>query len=169
MPLNQMTADELFAQTGGAYLSLIHLEDGVDEAVARISSCCGTSSSQLIDQLLRDGDSWRERLTGLVMASTRGIKQHYDSLICGFQQTGCISIVPMSALISVAVRDRECKYDPSMTNSLDRDAWDGEIGFALDWLHHTIGRGDAPDRRTGPNYGQDFNKQLDFYTTLNGA
>jgi len=164
-----MTANELFAETGDAYLTLVHLENGVEDDVATISSVSETCSSQLIDQLLRDGDSWRERLTGLVIASIRDIKEYYDSLLCGFQRTGGISIVPMSAAISVAVRDRECKYDPQMTESLDRDSWDGEIGFALDWLHHTIGMGDAPERTVGPNYGQEFNKHLEFYTTLNGA
>ena len=56
-----------------------------------------------------------------------------------------------------------------MIDSLDRDAWDGEIGYALDWLHHTTGLGPMPACKLSPNDGQDFAKHLEFYTTLNEA
>ena len=49
-----------------------------------------------------------------------------------------------------------------MIDSLDRDAWEGEIGFALDWLHHTTGLGSMPACKLGPNDGQDFAKHLEF-------
>jgi hypothetical protein len=161
-----MTADQLFAETGDAYLVLIHLESDVDEAVSRISLATATCPSELVDQLLRDGPSWRERLLGLVMASLQGISEHYDTALDAFHRTGGMSIVPISAALSVAIRDYGCNYTPEMTGSLDRNAWDGEIGFALDCLHHAIGIAAAPDRMLGPNYGQDFAKHLDFYTTL---
>jgi hypothetical protein len=163
---SEITADQFFAETGDAYLALVHLDNGVDEAVAKISGVASGSSSQLIDDLLIGGDSWRERMTGLVMASLRGIEEHYDSLIKGFLRTGGISLVPMAAAISVAVRDRNCLYDPLAIDSLDRSSWDGETGFAVGWLHHTIGIGAAPDRNRGPNHGQDFAKHRDFYATF---
>jgi hypothetical protein len=137
-----MTAETLFDEVDGPYLALIHLEYDVDEAVARISQAGQHCQCHEIDQLLRDGSSWRQRLTGLVMASIHGIEEHYDSLLGGFQKTGGISIVPMSAAISVAVRDRDCKYD--------------------------LGMSDSPECTRGPNYGQDFAKHLNFYTTLYG-
>ena len=139
-------------------MSLLHLEDGVDDAVTTITRSFANCSPTDIDQLLINGPSWRERITGLVAASSQDIARHYASLITGFQKTGGISIVPISAAISVAVRDCNCDYKREMTDMLDRHAWDGEIGFALDWLHYTIGDAAAPDRQLGPNYGQSFHE-----------
>lgn len=162
-----MTEAELLAETGDAYSSLIHLADGAQDAITRISACADKISNQLIHELLRDGDSWRERLLGLVIATMRGIDQFYDSLIVSLQKTGGISIVPICAALAVAVRDHSCEYNVAMTATLDRDQWDGEIGYAVDWFHHTIGIGDAPNESLGPNYGQDFATHLAFYETLN--
>ena len=167
MALREMTEAELFAETGDAYLALIHLEHGVPEAMARISGCADRISDHLIHKLLRDGDSWRERLLGLAVAMIRGIDQFYDSLVASLHRTGGISIVPICAALAVAVRDRGCKYDTAMTATLDRERWDGEVGFAVDWFHYTIGIGNVPDELTGPNYGQDFARHLDFYAMLN--
>ena len=83
-----MTERELLAATGDAYSSFIHLHDAVQESLARISACADRVSDSLIDQLLQDGDSWRERLLGLVLGTTRGIDQFYDSLIIGLHKTG---------------------------------------------------------------------------------
>ena len=164
-----MTERELLAATGDACSSFIHLHDAVQESLARISACEDRVSDSLIEHLLQDGDSWRERLLGLVLGTTRGIHQFYDSLIIGLHKTGGISIVPICAALAVAVRDCGCEYDRTMTASLDRDRWDGEIGFAMDWFHYSISIGDAPQESVGPNYGQDYSKHLDFYTRLNQA
>ena len=164
-----MNADDIFKTTGEAYLSLIHLEDGLEESVSTITRSCANCPAGIIDELIIDGSSWRELVTGLVMASVQGVKNHYTSLLTGLENSGGISIIPISALISIAVRDFDCQYDRSMTDSLDRHAWDGEIGFALDWLHHTIGITARPDCGIGPNYGQSFTKHLQFYANLNGA
>lgn len=162
-----MTEEQLFAKTEGAYLSLIHLESGIEEATGKISACAGSVSIRLINQLLRDGDSWRERLFGLVLASMRGANQFFDSLICSLHKSGGLSIVPICAALAVAVRDSGCKYEPSMTEALDRESFDGEMGFALDWFHYTIGIGPIPKESCGPNYGQSFETQLKFYASLN--
>ena len=164
-----MNERELFVATGDAYSSFIHLHDAVDESLTRISTCAASVSDSMIDQLLQDGESWRERLLGLVLGAMRGIDQFFDSLLIGLHKTGGISIVPLSAALAVAVRDCGCEYDRTMTASLDRDRWDGEIEFALDWFHYSIGIGDAPQQSVGPNYGQDYSKHLDFYTRLNQA
>ena len=167
MALETMTEAELFAETGDAYSSLIHLADGVEEAITRISACADKTSNRLIHELLRDGDSWRERLLGLVMATMRGVDEFYDSLIVSLHRTDGISIVPICAALAVAVRDRGCEYNVAMTATLDRDQWDGEVGYAVDWFRHTIGMCDAPKESMGPNYGQDFATHLAFYETLN--
>jgi len=167
MALEAMTEAELFADTGDAYLTLIHLEDRVEEAIARISVCADKTSNDLIHELLRNGDSWRERLLGLAIATMRGIDQFYDSLIASLHKTGGISIVPICAALAVAVRDRGCRYNAKMTATLDRNQWDGEIGYALDWFHHAIGISDSPNELIGPNHGQNFARHLAFYSTLN--
>jgi len=164
-----MTDRELFAATRDAYLSFIHLQDAVDESLSKISMYSAKVSDSLIDQLLRDGDSWRERLLGLVLGAMRGLDQFYESLVISLHKTGGISIVPISAALAVAVRDCGCRYDLTKTASLDRDRWDGEVGFAIDWLHYSINMGDAPLQSVGPNYGQNFCNHLDFYTKINGT
>ena len=163
----EMTERELLATIEDAYTSFIHLDDGVEAAIAKVADCENKVSNSLIDNLLKDGESWRERLLGLVLGATRGIDQFYDSLIAGLHKSGGISIVPSCACLAVAVRDRGCVYCREMTASLDRDRWDGEIGFAMDWFHYSIGIGDAPRESIGPNYGQDYSKHLEFYTKLN--
>jgi hypothetical protein len=167
MAFESMTEAKLFAETGDAYSSLIHLEEGVEETITRISACSDKTSNQLIHKLLRDGDSWRERLLGLALGTIRGIDQFYDSLMVSLHRSGGISIVPICAALAVAVRDRGCEYDARMTETLNRDLWDGEIGYALDWFHHAIGIGDAPEELIGPNYGQEFARHLAFYSMLN--
>ena len=166
-----MNADELFQSTGDAYLALIHLENHVGDAVQKISRACANCPRDLIDQLLLDSPSWRGRNLGLAMATIRGLDQHYNSLIAALIKSGGMSIVPLAAGISVAVRDCGCTYSPNMTEALNRTAWDGEIGFALDWLHFTIGLAGAvkPEFADGPNYGQAFITHLEFYTELNRA
>jgi len=164
-----MDERELLAVTGNAYDAFIHLRDAVDESLAKISACARRVSDSLIAQLLQEGDSWRERLLGLVLGAMRGIDRFYNSLIVSLHKTGGITIVPISAALAVAVRDCGCQYDRILTASLDRDRWDGEIGFALDWFHHSIGISDSPQESVGPNYGQDYSKHLSFYTKLNGS
>lgn len=164
-----MDERDLLTATGDAYCSLIHLREAVDESLAKISVCARRVSDSLIDQLLQNGDSWRERLLGLVFGAMRGIDQFYDSLLVSLHRTGTISIVPNFAALAVAVRDCGCRYDRQMTALLDRDRWDGEIGFALDWFHYSIGIGDIPRESRGPNYGQDYTRHLIFYANLNAA
>lgn len=164
-----MDERELLAVTGNAYYAFIHLREAVDKSLAKISACARRVSDSLIAKLLQDGDSWRERLLGLVLGAMRGIDQFYDSLIVSLHKTGGITIVPISAALAVAVRDCGCRYDRQMTASLDRDRWDGEIGFALDWFHYSIGIGDIPSESRGPNYGQDYTRHLIFYANLNAA
>ncbi|EMB13464.1 hypothetical protein [Rhodopirellula europaea] len=159
----------LFIEIGDAYLQLVHLDAGIDEAVARIQRAAESLTTESISELLRDGDSWRERMVGLVLASHNGIQKHSQDLIAALQNTGGISIVPIYAATSIAVRDFACPYDRKISDSLDRDAWDGEIGFAIDWLHYTIGIGDTPGKAMGPNYGQDFAKHRSFYAKLSMA
>ena len=164
-----MDERELLTRTGDAYCAFIHPREAVDESLATISACAHRVSDSSIHQLLQDGESWRERLLGLVLGAMRGIDPFYDSLIISLHKTEGISLVPISAALAVAVRDCGCKYDRKMTASLDRDRWDGEIGFALDWFHHSIGIGDIPRESHGPNYGQDYNSHLIFYANLNGT
>lgn len=167
MALRDMTESELFTEIGDTYLTLVHLEQGVEQMITRISNCADRISDELIHELLRGVDSWREQLPGLVVATMRGVDQFYDSLIGHLHKSGQVSLVPMSAALAVAVRDRGCKYNTDMTATLDRTSWNGEVGFALDWFHYTIGISNLPDQRTGPNYGQDFSSHLDFYAMLN--
>jgi hypothetical protein len=162
-----MIADRVFDEIGGAYTTLIHLEPGADQAVAAISRCSESCSYQLVHQLLVEGPSWRERLIGLVVASLHGLDDYSESLLHGFKRSGGIGIVPLSAALAVAIQDGGCAYTHEMTDDLDRGKWDGEVGFALDWLHHTGGMGEPPSETCGPNYGQDFPRQFDFYRKLN--
>ena len=46
------------AETSGAYSTLIHLEDGVEKTIADLA-CDESVSDNTINNMLRDGDSWR--------------------------------------------------------------------------------------------------------------
>lgn len=161
-----MTVEELFAETGNAYNSLIHLDDGVEDAVSLISKCAPHCSQSFIAELIHAGDSWRERLPGLVLARITGLQSYGENLVRGLMEPRGTSIVPTAALLTVAVRDFGYSCEPSMLDSLDRAAWYGEIGFAIDWLHYETGIGQKPLDFSGPNFGQSFRLHFLFYSTL---
>jgi len=163
-----MTEAELFTETAGAYLTLIHLGEGTTDAVATILACDDRVSEELIAALVT-GQSWRERLVGLVLACHRGLPRFYDDLLRGLCDIRGISTIPTAAVLSIAIADFGCAYTESMTASLDRTVFDGEVGFALDHLHHAIGKGAAPAEEKGPNFGQSFADHRAFYAGLCGV
>jgi hypothetical protein len=161
-----VTEEELFAETGEAYLYLVHLEDDVDGELARIKACEPLVSNSLIRSLLVQGESWRERLLALVLACLRGVDVFGESLVHCLENSGGISIVPTCAVLTVAVRDFGWNYKPEMIANLNRSNWDGEFGFGLDHFHHEIGLTKRPETEYGPNFGQSFGRHLAFYTKV---
>jgi len=160
-----MTEDEVLAHAGKAYLALIHLEGGAQEAAGVILACEGEVADAVVSGLLV-GASWRERLIGLVLACGRGLVPFCDDLLSAMRDLRGISIVPTTAALSVGIADLGYEYSPDQTSTLDRDAFDGEVGFALDHLHHVIGKGEPPAESSGPNYGQVFKDHRAFYAKL---
>jgi hypothetical protein len=163
--MKTMTEGEFFERTKSAYMSFIHLEYNVSESLASIYDCEPSISNDLIRKLVL-GESWRERLLGLVLASKRGYPHFYNDMLASLHDVRGISTVPMSAVLSIAVKEMGCKYTADMTSTLDPTAMDGEIGFALDHLHHAIGLGPKPLQLRGPNYGQPFAIHRAFYLDL---
>lgn len=165
-----MDKDELISacrRSGGIFLHVANF-DGVlsDMAKSNMADWSQQISDHMVGELLRDGPSWRERLTALTLASMRGFRGHFDSAIQGFHNSGGMSIVPLAAAISVAIRDGDCRYTPKMTHSIDRSHRSGEFGFAIDWLHFTIGNGKRPGETKGPDFGQDFEDYVRFYVAV---
>ncbi|PCJ56842.1 MAG: hypothetical protein COA79_17970 [Planctomycetota bacterium] len=165
MPMKIYSEDEIFNLIGDAYLSLIHLGDGVDEDANKILNLSSGVDNNVISKLLC-GQSWRERLVGLVLATDRGPDQFFKSLTESLFDIRGISIIPTCAVMSIAVTSFGFKYKPNVLSDLDRSIFDGELGTAIDHFHFAIGDGKEPSITHGENYGQEFENHKAFYLKL---
>ncbi|MDF1660707.1 MAG: hypothetical protein P1V97_02990 [Planctomycetota bacterium] len=160
----EMTGAEFYGYTKIAYLSFIHLHD-VTESLNLILDCVPRVSDILIREMLL-GSSWRERLYGLVLAGLRDYPPFFSEMHMSLRDVRGLSTVPTAAALSVAITDFDCPYDPAMTMTIGREILDGELGFALDQLHFSIGIGPKPELSKGPNDGQSFDQHRSFYRYL---
>ena len=80
-----------------------------------------------------------------------------------------ISIVPACAALAVLARRGIFGMSQSFADMFDRTAFDGEVGWAVDKAMHYAGlrAGDVPGR--GPNYGQNFEDHIEFYSSIHAA
>ena len=164
-----MTEQQLLDKVGDAYLPLIHLGEGLDDATAAIIATASDASDNLIWDLIAAGDSWRERLIGLVLACHRGIATFGDAMLTSLGNPRGISIVPTCAALVVAVRQEGYEYHQDQTAGLDRSSFDGEVGYALVNLHAFLGLCGQRGGGAGPNYGQLFTAHVSFYERLCGV
>ena len=159
------TLDQVFEATEGSYLAFIHLLDSseVEEAVKRVVACEGRVPDSLVHELIRAADgSWRETLLGLVLASLKGPVQFAESMLAALARPRGLCLVPLGAALLVAC-EQGFPYSQASARALDREPFNGEVGYALDCLEHALRLGAPPTYPAGPNDGQSFAEQCDFY------
>jgi hypothetical protein len=163
-----MTEDEVLTKTEGAYLCLIHpvrRDDTYRKEVAPVIALTPSVPDELVAALIT-GVSWRERLLGLCIATSKKSGAFVGAMVQSLQDPRGISIVPTCAALAVWARAGIFAMSASFGNGFDRAAFDGELGWAIDKAKHLAGlrAEDVPGR--GPNYGQIFEDHVEVYSWI---
>src|SRR5262249_9089518 len=136
-----MTEDDVFDQTGQAYLRLIHpvkQGDAFRQAIAPVLALAPSVPDELVSAMIV-GASWRERRLGLSMAMTRNPAGFGDAMLRSLRQVRCISTVPTCAALAVLARRGVFDLAAAFAGPFDRAALDGEVGWGMDKAMHFAG------------------------------
>jgi hypothetical protein len=166
-----MSEDDVFSKTGATYLQLIHpVRTGEDfrQAFGPLVAFAPSVPDELISGMIV-GPSWRERLLGLSLAMAKGPAAFTDAMVRSLHEVRGISIVPTCAALAVLARRGLFDIGLSLAGTFDRDAFDGEVGWAIDQAMRFAST--QPERSTGrgPNYGQFFEDQIQLYEWIMGG
>jgi hypothetical protein len=166
-----MSAHEIFEQTKDAYLCLIHPNRKGKQyrhEIAPVIALAPSVPEQLVAAMIV-GASWRERLLGLVMAMSGCPAGFIDAMLQSLRDPRGIAIVPACAAQAVLARRGLFAMPPSFADSLDRTAFDGEIGWAADKAMHYAGLRSEDVAGRGPNFGQLFEDHVEVYSWIHAG
>lgn len=160
-----MSEEDIFEQTKGAYLCLIHpvrRDETYRREIALVIALAPSVPDELATAMIA-GVSWRERLLGLCMAMSKRPAIFTEAMLQSLRDPRGISIVPACAALAVLRRQGVFEMPPSFADMFERTAFDGEVGWATDKAMHFAGLrvDDVPGR--GPNYGQIFEDHVEVY------
>src|SRR5882724_2877283 len=160
-----MSEDDIFKQTGDAYLRLIHPvrpDEDFREALAPLIQVATSVPEKLVSAMIV-GESWRERLLGISLALAKYPRRFTDSMIQSLHDLRGISIVPACAALAVLARRGLFDMAQLSDGAFDRAAFDGEVGWAIDKAVHFAGGQSPAANGRGPNYGQTFDHQVQVF------
>lgn len=161
-----MNADAAFDVT--PYLSLLRpTPEGSDEIAvrSRLRLHVLVISPSVITELIH-GPSWRERLVGLAFAVMSQPSSYVEQIVKSMKDSRGLSIVPGFAALVVGLRlDALCEL-PRSVCLLERSAFDGEIGWAIEKAMFHLGQRCTDPGGTAPNSSQVFEDELNFYDWL---
>ncbi len=164
-----MTEESQSKVCGADYLALIHPQPNDPELWTDIDRLVSSHADTTVEELrgmIREGRSWRERLVGLVTTVRRGgCGDLADLLHCLRDPHGISIVAACAAYVAVREKTGPCAASP-FPKDLDRKAFDGELGWALDKACHHLGVGTPDPGGRGPNYGQVFEDHLETYRRL---
>ncbi len=163
-----MNETSIFQHTGDLYLHLIHAppdDPELQQRLAQVAYVVPLVKDELIASLIT-GESWRERLLGLYLGMARQTKSFAPAMLQSLKNCRGIAIVPTCAALAMLARQGDFAMTDSFAEMLDRSAFDGEMGWAIDKAMYFAGlrADDLPGR--GPNYGQIFENHLALYNSL---
>ena len=163
-----MNEDDIFDQTGGAYLCLMHpgrFEDDCQYWIDRLSALGPSVPDDLVAGLIA-GASWRERLIGLYLAASRAPHAFVQPALESLSSPRGISLVPACAFLAVLTRKGVYRMTPEFGRQFDRDAFAGELGWAVDKALHYAGLKEIDAAGKSPNRGQCFEDHAALYCRL---
>jgi hypothetical protein len=157
-----MTEQEVFTQSGDAYLRLVHPVKPYGPVLGPLLTLAPSLPLSLVAQMIV-GISWRERLLGLSLAMAQLSEGVIEKMLNSLKDVRGISIVPTCA--ALATLARHGLFDAERLNSFNFDvtAFDGEVGWAIErtlWYAQTQPVGVL---ERGPNYGQSFADHVEMY------
>jgi hypothetical protein len=166
-----MSKEDIFEQTKGAYLCLIHpvrRDHTYRQEIAPVISLAPSVSDELVVAMLT-GASWRERLLGLCIAMAKRPATFIEPMLQSLRDPRGIAIVPTCAILAVLARLDIYAMTGSFAEMFDRQAFDGEIGWATDKAMHFVGLRAVDVSGRGPNYGQIFDDHLQVYSWIHAG
>jgi hypothetical protein len=166
-----MSADEIFDQTKGAYLRLIHpvwRDDACRQEIAPVIALAPSVSDEVVASMITSR-FWRERLLGLCLAMAKQPAPFVEPMLQSLRDPRGISIVPTCAALALLAWRGVYAMTPAFSEMFDRQVFDGEMAWATDKALHFAGlrANDIPG--TGPNYGQNFDDHIQFYCSISAA
>ena len=166
-----MSENDIFEQTKGAYLCLIHpirRDDTYRQEIASVVLLASSVPDELVAAMIT-GASWRERLLGLCLAMAKRPGKFIEAMLQSLRDPRGIAIVPACAALAVLARRGIFTMEHSFSEMYDRTAFDGEVGWASDKAMYIAGlrAGDVPGR--GLNYGQNFDDHVEVYSWIHAA
>ena len=166
-----MREDDIFKQTGEAYLCLIHpvlQDDAYRREIASVIELAPSVPDELITAMI-SGPSWRERLIGFCMAMSKQPATFTEAMVQSLRDPRGIAIVPACAALAVLARRGIYEMTDSFAQMFDRTAFDGEVGWAADKAVRFVGPGTGDISESGPNYGQIFADHVEVYRWISVA
>ncbi|MBA4146610.1 MAG: hypothetical protein H0X66_00735 [Verrucomicrobia bacterium] len=166
-----MTEDDIFEQTKGAYLCLIHPKRSGDlyrQEIAPVIALAPSVSDELVASMIT-GASWRERLLGICTAMAKRPAGFIEPMLQSLRDPRGISIVPTCAALAVLAQRSIFLMPQSFSESFDRQVFDGEIGWATDKAMHFAGLRADDVLGRGPNYGQIFDDHIEVYSWIHAG
>jgi hypothetical protein len=159
-----MTEEAILAATQGGYSSLIHPDVRAGSFQREIQPLLDLEPNvpdPMVAHLLI-GPSWRERLVGLAIAMVKTPSPFVEPMQRSLVDVRGIAIVPTCAVLAVLGKRNLFDQGANWEANLNRAAFDGEVGWAIDKARGIPAGLTAADDR-GPNYGQDFAKHVEAY------
>lgn len=165
-----MTEEEIFKQTKGAYIGLLHPLDKNEEFGGYVKTLIALApkvSNEVIQAMLA-GSSWRERLLGNCMAMTReDVPESFvENMLQSLRDPRCLSVVPTCAALALLAQRGIFKMTPAFGTMFDRSVFNGELGWAVDKAMFFCGLRSEDVSGNAPNDGQTFEDHVRFYQSL---
>jgi hypothetical protein len=163
-----MNEDDIFNHTKDAYIYLIRptrLGDTYRQEIISVVAFATSVPDELVSALIT-GASWRERLLGLCMAMAKQPATFTEPMIQSLRSPRGISIVPTCAALALLAQLKIYAMQASFSEMFERQAFDGEIGWAVDKALHFAGLRTENVPGRGPNYGQNFEDHIQLYNWI---
>jgi len=163
-----MSEEDIFNQTNGAYLCLIHpirRDESYRQEIAPVLALASSVPDELVAAMIT-GVSWRERLLGLCIAMAKQPATFIGAMLQSLRDPRVIAIVPTCAALAVLARRGIFTMPQTFSEMLDRAAFDGEIGWAADKAMRVAGLRTEDVLGRGPNYGQIFEDHVEVYNWI---
>jgi hypothetical protein len=161
-----MDADTVFAAVPYIYLLRPDVEREEIRAAGRSVRALAPVVPAATTRELLNGTSWRERLVGLAIGVIQGPGQFTGDIVDSLRSPRGLAIVPSAAALVLAARESGAADLPTEVATLNRSAFEGTVGWALDMARFLLGASDYNPGGTSPYYGIRIEEHLSFYEWL---
>jgi hypothetical protein len=168
---HDMNEEDIFNHTKDACICLIRptrLGDTYRKEILSVVAFSTSVPDELVSAMIT-GASWRERLLGLCMAMAKQPENFTQPMLQSLRSPRGISIVPTCAALTLLAHLKTYAMQASFAQMFERQAFDGEVGWAADKALNFAGLRNENVPGCGPNYGQCFEDHLQLYNWINAG